>query len=165
MDGARCRIRAAHLAGYALLIAGSREFSSGGQTLAMPMRPVHETVEGSRVLVPSGSSEVDDRAGQRSPDALNGLDRGQDDLPDSVDVFGLDQRYDVVGSGDCLGGDHAGFAANGSGDVGCSAGGGLDQDVRSKNRCLLIWEASVPNREGRRTVGGEPSPPKRGKWA
>ena len=116
------------------------------------MRPVDARVDGFRVLVPSGSSEVDDRAGQRSHDALNGLDRGQDELPDSVDVFGLDQHDDVVGSGDCLGGDHAGLAADGSGDVGCSTGGGLDQDVRSKNRGLLIWEASVPNRGGRRTV-------------
>ena len=165
MGGARCRIRAAHLAGHALLIAGSRQFSSAGQTLAAPMRPVHARVEGSRVFVPSRSSEVDDRAGQRSHDALNGLDRCQDELPDGIDVFGLNEHYDVVGSGDCIGGDHAGLAAHGSGDVGCSTGVGLDQDVRSKNRCLLIWEASVPNREGRRTVRYQPSPPKRSKGA
>ena len=100
------------------------------------------------MLVPSGSSEVDDRAGQRSHDALNGLDRGQDELPDGVDVFGLDQHYDVVGSGDCLGGDHAGHAADGSGDVGCSTGGGLDQDVRSKNRCLLTLGVKCTEQEG-----------------
>jgi hypothetical protein len=113
------------------------------------MRPIHARVDGSRVLVPSGPSEIDDRAGQRSHNALNGLDSGHDQLSDGVDVIGLNEHHDVVGSGDCLSGDHTGLAADGSGDVGCSAGVGLDQDVRSKNRCLLIWEASVANREGR----------------
>jgi hypothetical protein len=115
------------------------------------MHPIRTRVDGFRVLVASGSSEVDDRAGQRSHDALNGLDRGQDKLPDGVDVFGLDQHYDVVGSGDCLGRDHAGHTADGSGDVGCSAGFGLDQDVRSKNRCLLIVRGKCTERRGRQS--------------
>ena len=86
----------------------------------------------------SGPSEVDDRAGQRSDNPLNGLDRGHDQSSEGVDVFGLNEHHDVVGPGDCLGGNHAGHAADGLGDVGCTAGFGLDQDVRSKNRGLLI---------------------------
>jgi hypothetical protein len=60
-------------------------------------------------------------------------------LSEGVDVFGLNEHHDVIGTGDCFGGDHAEHTADGSGDVGSSAGVGLDQDIRSKNRCLLIW--------------------------
>ena len=136
------------IVGYGTPIVGSRSYSSSGQRFAVPVRPVRASVDGSRVLVPSGSSQLDDRAGQCSDDALNGLDRGHDQLPEGVDVFDLNEHHDVVGSGDCLGGDHAGHAADGSGDVGCSAGVGLDQDVRSKNRCLLILGGQCTGERG-----------------
>ena len=149
MSGAHCRIRATHLVDHALPSAASRKFTSSAQTLAVPMHPIRTRVDGSRVLVASGSSEVDDRAGQRSHDALNGLDRGHDQSSEGVDVCGLNEHHDVVGSSDCLGRDHAGHAADGSGDVGCLAGFGLDQDVRSKNRCLLTLGGKRTEQRGR----------------
>ena len=149
MGGAHCRIRATHLVDHALPSAASRKFTSSAQTLAVLMHPIRTRVDGFRVLVASGSSEVDDRAGQRSHDALNGLNRGHDQSSEGVDVCGLNEHHDVVGSSDCLGRDHAGHAADGSGDVGCSAGFGLDQDVRSKNRCLLIVRGKRTEQRGR----------------
>ena len=53
-------------------------------------------------------------------------------------------------------GDHAGHAADRSGDVGRTAGVGLDQDVRSKkNRGLLIVGGKCT--EQRRAVEGQPT--------
>src|SRR6266487_4460375 len=76
------------------------------------------------------ASEVDDRAGEGAGDAVDGLDPGDHQLAEVVDVAGLGPHDHVVGPGDVLGLLDALDLGDLLGDLGRLANLGLNQDVR-----------------------------------
>src|SRR6266540_3921089 len=76
------------------------------------------------------ASEVDDRAGEGAGDAVDGLDPGDHQLAEVVDVAGLGPHDHVVGPGDVLGLLDALDLGDFLGDLGRLANLGLNQDVR-----------------------------------
>jgi hypothetical protein len=94
---------------------------------------------------------VDARAGQRGGDARDGLDVGDDELAELVDVVRLRAHDHVVGAGHVLGEGDALHAADRVGDVAGLAVVGLDQDER-------LGGHGTPSLVGGRRVWGRARP-------